>query len=525
MVWLYSVLGLSGARDNLPLFLPHRPWFKCRMLQAGLFTLCGIVLAGCISVRGAPGAPIPTPSLTPWPTLAPLMTAEPGPQEVAVQAVGPQLIDKFRVQVMPEVLSVFPLAGDTEHPVRVEVIVLSGDVDPIITINNEAGDQLASANRSGVGEPETIGQFQFPSTGYYELGIGSASGQGDVGVSIYSLDPALLEGGGVFTSMDQELHGTMRQPASYHTFRLPVERGKRFDLSAAALTEGLDLQFELYGPDGALLEARDDNIGKDPYLWNYMPSQTGTYTVVLSNFDEHVGDYVLKVSPSTAGGEAVVGTRTKIDLSAEPRRSVWFTLDGSTPDGVLVDARPATGMDLTVAMYDQYGNRLTLADLGGDGARELLSFVQFPFDGSYQVEFSTKSGGGEMEYYIRPIRQVDIELGGKTAPGGGVKKGEISGPGMVLAYTFDAQAGDLIGVDAHATGGTGLDLGFDLYSPDGYLLVTKDDDVGKDPMLDRIELTKSGRYVLLLWNYGGSTGPFELFVTSPEAPATPPGGG
>lgn len=490
----------------------------------GPAVLAALLLAGCGSVRGAPAVPpVPTATLTPWPTLAPLGTDQPGDQPIASQEAGPQLVDKLRVQVEPGVLAVFPLPGDVDHPVRVEVIVLSGEVDPTIEISNIAGDRLAFANRGGVGEPETIGQFQFPSTDYYELGIGTGSGQGDVGVSVYRLDPAQLEGGGVFASIDQELSGTMRQPASYHTFRLPVERGQRFDLWAVALTEGLDLLFELYGPDGALLEARDDNVGQDPYLWNFMPSQTGTYTVVLSNFDEHVGNYTLKVSPSVSEGQAVVGTRTRLELSAAPRRSVWFSVDGVPPDGVLVDARPVTsGMDLTIALFDQYGNRLALADLGKDDARELLSFVQFPFDGPYQVEFSTRTGGGEMEYYIRPLRQVDIGLGGRVTPGGYVGKGEITGAGTVLAYTFDAQAGDLIGISAHATGGTSLDLGFDLFSPDGYLLVTKDDDVGKDPVLDRIELPQSGRYVLILWNYGGTIGPFELFVTRPGAPATPP---
>lgn len=483
----------------------------------------GMTLAGCVSVSGARGVPIPSPSPTPWPTLAPLLTAAPGGTTLS-QGTGPQLVDQFRVDVIPDTVSAFPLAGDIDHPVRIEVMVLAGDLDPVIAINNVAGDRLAYADRGGPDQPEVIGQFQFPANGYYELGIGAASGQGQVGVSIYRLDPAQQEGGGIFTSINQELRGTIRQPASYHTFRLPVERGQRFDLGATALTEGLDLVLELYGPDGALLEARDDNVGKDPYLWNFMPSQSGTYTIVLSNYDEHVGDYTLQVSPSVSGGQAVIGARTQLELSASPRRSVWLTLDGTALDGVLVDAREVNpGMDITIAVYDQYGNRLASTDLGGDDARETLSFVQFPRDGQYQVEFATKSGGGDIEYYIRPVRQVDIELGGRIVPGGYAQKGEITGSGMALAYVFDAQAGDLIGVDAHATGGTGLDLGFDLYTPDGYLLVTKDDVIGKDPLIDRIELPKTGQYVLVLWNFGGTIGPFEVFVTKPEAPAAPPG--
>jgi hypothetical protein len=78
-------------------------------------------------------------------------------------------------------------------------------------------------------------------------------------------------------------------------------------------------------------------------------------------------------------------------------------------------------------------------------------------------------------------------------------------------------------VDAHGTDNTGLDLGLDLYSPEGERLVTLDDVVGVNPVIDRIELPQTGQYALVLWNYGGTTGLYDLYVTNPEAPATPPG--
>lgn len=438
---------------------------------------------------------------------------------------GPYLIEQYRVGVQEGLVSVFPLEGGINNAVRIEVIVLSGETDPIITISNIVGDRLATADSGGPGDPEVIGQFQFPSDGYYELGIASVSGSGEVGVSVYRLEPAELEGGGVFSSIDEELLGAIEHPASYHTFRLPAERGQRFDLAAIALTEGLDLLFELYGPDGVLLGARDDNVGNDPYLWNFMPRQSGIYTIVLRNYDEHVGDYRLSVSPSISGGPAVVGTRTELELSASPRRSTWLTLEGKALDGVRVEVRPVSyGMDLTITIYDPFGNPLALANQFGVGGPEQLTLVQFPYDGQYQVEFSTLGEGGEVEYYIRPRRQPDIDMGGSISLGRAKHEGEIVGLGTAVVYVFEAQAGDLIGIDAHATGVTGLDLGFDLYAPDGYLLVTRDDVVGKNPIIDRFELPQTGRYVLVLWNYGGTTGTFELYVTEPEAPAAPPGG-
>src|SRR5574341_25149 len=423
----------------------ERPRRPPRLARCGMALAVMMVIGGCASVSGAPGAPI-TP--TAWPTLAPLGTMGAGGSAVA----APQLVEQYRVDVTTDAVAIFPLLGQIDHPVRVEVIVLAGDLDPVITISNNAGDQLASANRGSSGEPEVIGQFQFPGDGYYQLGIGSASGSGQVGVSVYQLDLSELEGGGVFSSNNEELHGSMTHPASYHTFRLPLVRGQRIDLWASALTPDLDLLMEVYGPDGILVAARDDNVGKDPYLWNFMPGQSGTYTVVLSNYDEHTGDYTLSVAPSQSGGAAQMSARTPLELSASPRRSTWLTLQGVALDAIRVETRPLVpGMDIVITLYDPYCNRLLTVDKYGAGEPEQITLAQFPFDGEYQLEFATTGEGGTMEYYVRPLRGVDLGMGGRTAQGGRVQEGDIVGPGTLVAYVFDADAGDLVGVDAHAT--------------------------------------------------------------------------
>jgi hypothetical protein len=348
---------------------------------------------------------------------------------------GLQLLDQFRVAIQEGAVSVFQLEGHIDQPVRVEAIVLSGDIDPYVTMSNSVGDRLAHSDSGQVGEPEVIGQFQFPGDGFYELGVAAPAGSGEVGISIYALDPANLEGGGVFDSIEGELRGTIEHPSTYHTFRLSVERGVRFDLSAQALTEGLDLVLELYSPDGVLLAARDDNVGVDPYLWNFMPSQSGLYTIVLSNYDEGVGDYLLQVSLADEDNPAALGTRTELELSANPRSSTWLTFESRALDAVRVEARPVSpGMDLRIALYDSYGNLLAVADQFGIGEPEQLTTVQVPYDGQYYVEFLTLGEGGEIEYYIRVIRQSEIELGGqRIAPSRFAHEGEIVGPGT--SYT------------------------------------------------------------------------------------------
>jgi hypothetical protein len=81
----------------------------------------------------------------------------------------------------------------------------------------------------------------------------------------------------------------------------------------------------------------------------------------------------------------------------------------------------------------------------------------------------------------------------------------------------------LISVAARAVGqGSNLDLVFDVYGPDGTIIKRNDDDLGKDPVADRIEVSLAGRYVVTIWNYGGTIGLFELVIDNPEAPAALP---
>lgn len=476
------------------------------------------LLAAC---RGSSDNPPPT--TTPWPTLAAVLTPHAN-QPVSQGGTGPQLVDKFRVEVSAGVTSLYVLEGRTEHPVRIEVLVLDGTVDPTIQINTGDGDLLALANYGGRDEPEVIGQFQFPGDGFYELGIGASEGSGQLGVSIYELEPATIEGGGQFDSLDQALHGTLAHPASYHIFQIPIERGQRFDLSATAISPNLDLLFYLYAPDGTLVEQRDDNIDKNPALWSYMPRQSGNYTVVLTNFDESTGDYLLEAHPSEPALAAEIGVRTEIEVTAAPAESGWVSFSGKAFEEIRIETRPLSdNVDTVIRVYDQYGNAIITANENAINEPELLGLIQLPFDGTYQVEFASIEESGTIEYVIRANRELSDELGGRILPSNFARDGEVLETGTLISYSFDLRAGDLISVAARAVGqGSTLDLVFDVYGPDGTLIERNDDDLGKDPVADRIEVTLAGRYVVTVWNYGGTIGLFELVIDNPEAPSALP---
>jgi len=463
---------------------------------------------------------------TPWPTLAPVITPEAG---VAVSEgnllTGPELVEKFRVGIVESLTAAYPLVGSPNVPVRVEVIVLEGNPDPQIHISNANGDQLAVADSGGAGQPEVIGEFVFPGDGYYELGVSSKAGTGQVGVSVYQLQPARVDSDGLFSSTEQILRGRIDHPSSFHTFRIPLERGQRVDIGATAVQEnGLDLLFELYGPDGTLRSARDDNVDINPYLWDFMPNQTGIYTLVLSNFSESTGEYYVEVKPSVSAGVVELGRRAEVELVGVPRRSTWLTIDAFAHDGISVEARPLDPeMDTSVAIYDPFGNKVVDVNRTGIDGTEALDLFQFGFSGTYQIEFTPLGESGRLEYLVLLTREADLDVGGRIATGRNLNEGDIDGAGTVIAYSFNVSAGDLVGIDAHPVIDTGLDLAFDLYSPEGYPVVSRDDVIGVDPLVDRVELSQSGQYVLVLQSKGAGVGPYELIVSKPEGAEDAPG--
>src|SRR5690606_24468818 len=141
------------------------------------------------------------------------------------------------------------------------------------------------------------------------------------------------------------------------------------------------------------------------------------------------------------GEPATLGARTEVAVQGAPRRSTWLTFDGTALDAIYVEAQPIDeGVDVQVAVYDAYGNELISVNDAGTGAGETIALMQFPFDGHYQIEFSTLGESGVVEYYIRYYRFTELEddTGGMVVAGGFGKSGELADPNMAVTYLFEA---------------------------------------------------------------------------------------
>ncbi|MBN1119819.1 MAG: hypothetical protein JXJ17_01975 [Anaerolineae bacterium] len=444
------------------------------------------------------------------PTVTPTGVAQ-MPQLLPRVGEGIELLERYRAEIIPDAVSIYPLEGRLDRPLSIEVMVLSGDIDPVLEIYTMEGHQLVIANSSGVGEPEKLSVIEFPADGYYELGISSEGGSGEVGISVYGLEGQSSEGGGSFYSFPGEMTGKMADVGTVHMFRIPAQRGERFDAWAQAVGDELDLFFDLYDPDGHLVAARDDNVGLDPYLWNFMADRSGIYSLALKNYGTTIGDYVLRVDQSSGGELVSFDEPISFELQASPRRSAWFAFDCRASEPISIEARPQNPeLDFEIALYDQNGNRLLNVNNSSPGQPEILTFVQLPYDGRYQVEFFPLETEGLVEFTITHALADVGEIGAPVEMGGVPLPCHMDGPGTLLSYTFEAEAGDTLNIGVRFSAGVPIDLNFDLYDPDGYLLASSRGVEGAGALVQDYSLPVAGSYVMVFWNQGQQAGDFEV---------------
>jgi hypothetical protein len=495
---------------NLPSENSHRVF-------AFLLCLLGIfILASCKAGSNADLlADLPAPTQPPtFPTVLPTGTAS-LPQLPENTADGVVLIERYRAEIVPDAISIYPLEGRLDRPVSIEVMVLSGEINPVIEIYTMEGDQFVIADSSGVGEPETLGPIEFPADGYYELGVSSEDGSGEVGVSIYGHEGQPVEGGWSFDALPGEKAGVISDVGTVHMFRIPAERGRRFDAWAQAVGNELDLFFDLYDPDGHLVAARDDNVGLDPYLWNFMPAQSGIYSLALKNYGSTFGNYVLRVDQSSGGESISIDQPVSFELQATPRRSAWFVFDCLPSEPISIESHPQNpDLDYEIALYDQYGNRLTDVNNSAAGQPEVLTFVRPPHDGACQVEFIPLETEGVVDFTITRAAGDVESVSGPIVAGGDPLRCHIAGPGTVLSYSFEAKAGDRVNMGVRFLNGALIDLNFDLYDPDGYLLYSSLGVDGAGLLVQAYSLPAAGDYTLVFWNQGQQAGDFEFDLSS-----------
>jgi hypothetical protein len=187
--------------------------------------------------------------------------------------------------------------GHIGEVLQIEVLNLDPELDIDVLLLSPYGEPLA-ASASGVqGEDETISEVQLPFEGQYRLELIPA-GSGRAEFRITQLTQEQLTGGGSFgDSTGAVRYGAIRAPNTFHTYQFNADAGDSITLTITSTSEQgtLSLGFVVLGPDGRQAASADNfGAGLDPELVDYVPTRTGTYTVIVYSFDDATGTYELQ---------------------------------------------------------------------------------------------------------------------------------------------------------------------------------------------------------------------------------------
>lgn len=275
-----------------------------------------------------------------------------------------------------------------------------------------------------------------------------------------------------------------------------------------------DPVMELYGPGDRQLAIRDEGTAGLPELIaDFELPLSGEYAVLVRGTSPQPGSYSISLVESRqpvenihdAGDLAYGSVRTGTLQSREAH--VWF-VPGRAGDHVLIRVNPfSANLDLDVWLLDNRGEQVAAVDEFAAGEAETVELT-LAADGQYAVLVRDFNGEpGEYEIVLGAAPVATPEYTGSLNYGDAV----ISAvpPGAAVAWTFNAQAGDIIDIEAQA-GDASSDLVMVLRGPDGLSAFRADDNPAGDEAIRAFVVPAAGSWQIVISEFFGNTAGYRL---------------
>ena len=225
--------------------------------------------------------------------------------------------------------------------------------------------------------------------------------------------------------------------------------------------------------------------------------------------------------PSTEAvyrGSLVYGTL--IEDEFEGGDTHLWAFEGSADDFVSVIVNPLNEeMDVTIELLAADSTTLVEVDGGFSGEAEVLQDYQLPADGEYQIvigEYWDVAASYELE-----LIGSDEPVGALVPPGalemGNVTIGEPISAMLMKSqdhvWTLPAKGGEMANIAVTPLDDE-IDVAVSVIAPDGSVLVDELDDAfsGGTEELSELQLEIAGDYLIIVSEYWGSEGSYELAV-------------
>ena len=304
------------------------------------------------------------------------------------------------------------------------------------------------------------------------------------------------------------------------TFSLPGPRYANITLSPD--NKDIDLILSLLSPTGQTVTRIDNGYAGDTEIMiDNLLQESGLYVVEVSEFFGDPGRYtmslVLTEEPLFGGGGRLSLGQTIQSTLARGAQHIW-TFTGNAQEIVSIVLTPENQFDAILDIYGPDGSRLAALDEGFSGDAEVVAALELPLTGEYDI--LVRSFAGEGGSY-----SLSLDEGGDSThnfyDAGDLAYGQVAQESLQIneahAWFFTGRAGDevMIMVDPLTAN---LDLDLWLLDTDINRLAEEDSFLTGEPENINFILLEDGQYVILVRDFFGEAGRYEIRLQANQAP-------
>ncbi|MCP4427596.1 MAG: hypothetical protein GY803_24180 [Chloroflexi bacterium] len=287
----------------------------------------------------------------------------------------------------------------------------------------------------------------------------------------------------------------------------------------------LDLTLIIIGPAGQTIVQADSGYAGDTEIAaDVLLTESGRYAIEISDFFGEAGRYTLSLSLDAEpqhndAGKIWPGQGIQSVLPVNAQH-IW-TFDGTAGNLVSVVLTPNNNqMDAILNLYGPDGQRLVALDEGFSGDAEVISGYELPVTGVYSILVSSfSSAGGAYTLALDEGGEATQNFHDAGDLAYDNSKSETLRNSEAHAWFFQGRAGDAVNIVVRPLNDL-LDLEVWLFDPDIQRLAAQDEFAAGDSEGIELTLPDDGQYLILVREFFGEAGGYEINLTA--APATAP---
>jgi hypothetical protein len=426
--------------------------------------------------------------------------------------------------------AVFYFEGLRGDVISINLQVTSGDLDPVLTVVNNQGEEIMNLDDGGGSRVPTIPALRIPNTdryyvtvGRFGYALGTTAGGFELAIQRVGVSSA---SGSMLRYGDQVINSISdMEPQLYYSFR--AQRGDILNIRMRRVSGDLDPYLQVVNSDTFVIADNDDMLGAtvpfDAGIEGLVIEEDGLYVIIASRYGQAAGrsegNFVLMIEEAENSG---LGNSVQTALTLQVGESIdgiltneqvanYYRFEARANDLITVRMSRLTGnLDPFLVLSNAGFQELIFDDDNGGGQNAEIRQYIIPADGIYYITATRldREGGATVGSYRLELQNLGNAFDGvpeglQRIGYGSTVTGSIDDTTTEVIYAFWGVEGEIVTVSMNRGDGD-LDPVVSILNSDQRAVVSDDDSgSGQNARIDRYVIPVTGTYYVRATRYSG----------------------